>query len=253
MIELEAVTKSYGRRGARVALQDVDLAIGGGECVVASGPSGAGKTTLLRLIGAMTQPDAGVVRLFGRDPSRLRRSSLPQLRRRVAAVMHDPGLLADDTAIANVGVALEVRGLARRDIGARAAEALAAVGLSAHANEPVVALSAGARQRVAIARAVVGAPSLLLLDEPSAALDPEGTEALVRLLCDLQRDDVTAVVTSNDPLLIDAADRLGWRRFHIEAGRVHDIDIPIIETAPESERRHVVPFPVAASARGHGE
>src|SRR5678810_463945 len=129
MITLEEVTKRFGRHGEVVALDKVSLTVEEGAFVLLTGPSGAGKSTLLRLCFAAERPDSGTVSLFGRDISRLRRSSLPYLRRNIGVVFQDFKLLPDRSVLENVALALEIRALPRRLMRDRAADALAAVGL----------------------------------------------------------------------------------------------------------------------------
>jgi cell division transport system ATP-binding protein len=251
MIELEAVAKTYGRRGEIVALEEVDLVVGDGEMAVITGPSGAGKTTLLRLMAGTLLPDRGTVRLFGHDVARLRRSSLPRLRRRIGVVFQDFKLLAHASAIANVGVALEVIALPRPEIHARAAAALATVGLAWKVDVPVCQLSVGEQQRVAIARAFAIEPSVLVLDEPTGNLDRGHTEDLLWQLTELNAAGTTVVLTTNDHDVIDAANRNDWRRLAIDAGRMSDWVTAVnevVDTAP-----NVVQFPIVAAAGGQAE
>src|SRR6266545_5076693 len=130
MIVLDEVTKRFGRHGEVVALDKVSLTVEEGAFVLLTGPSGAGKSTLLKLIFAAERPDDGRVLLFGRDISRLRRSSIPYLRRNIGVVFQDFKLLPERSALENVTIALEIRALARRVMRDRAADALAAVGLA---------------------------------------------------------------------------------------------------------------------------
>src|SRR5262245_26890333 len=127
MIALEGVTKRFGRHGEVIALDGVSLTVAEGELVLLTGPSGAGKTTLLRLLFAAARPDAGRVSVFGRDLGRLRRSSIPYLRRNVGVVFQDFKLLPDRTALENVALALEICALPRRPMRQRAADVLASV------------------------------------------------------------------------------------------------------------------------------
>src|SRR5687768_4912658 len=221
MIVLEEVSKRFGARGKEVvALDDVSLTVEEGAFVLLTGPSGAGKSTLLKLIFAAEQPDHGRVLLFGRDISRLRRSSIPYLRRNVGVVFQDFKLLPDRSALENVTLALEIRALPRREMRERAADALAAVGLAWKLDARPQTLSAGEQQRVAIARALVGEPAILLADEPTGNLDPDLTRDLLVLFADVHRRGTTIVLATHDLQIMLAGERAGLARAHLTAGRI---------------------------------
>ena len=239
MIELEAVTVVFGRRRELFALEEIDLVVGNGEMVVVTG---------------LLAPEAGTVRLFGHDLQRLRRSSIPHLRRRVGVVHQDLRLLPERSALANVAVPLEVMAMPRREINGRAAEALGSVGLAWKADTPVTHLSLGEQQRVAIARALVTEPAVLIADEPTGNLDRGHTEDLLWQLSELNGNGTTIVITTNDHDVIEAAGRNRWRRLMLESGRLGDwahVNKSLDrsgDTAP-----NVVQFPVVAAAGGHAE
>jgi ABC-type ATPase involved in cell division len=256
MIELEAVTKHFGRRGEVLALDAVDLVIRPGELVLITGASGSGKTTLLRILAALELPDAGTVRLFGRDVGRLRRSSLPMVRRKVGIALQDFRLLPERSALDNVGLALAVRGVARAEIRRRAADALAGVGLAWKLAAPVATLSTGEQQRVAIARAMIGQPEVLLLDEPTGNLDRATGRDLIEVARELHRTGTTVVVTTNDGDVVDTAERGPWRRLELDAGLLLEIDWPRASARGQTERNptpNVVPFRKLASGGGTKE
>jgi cell division transport system ATP-binding protein len=219
MISLVDVTKRYGRHDEVTALNHVSLDVADGEFLLLTGPSGAGKSTLLKLIFAAERPDDGQVLLFGRDISKLRRASIPYLRRNIGVVFQDFKLLPDRSALDNVAIALEIRALPRREMRARAADALAAVGLAWKLDVPPARLSAGEQQRVAIARALVGEPALLLADEPTGNLDPVMTQDLLVLFEDVHRRGTSVVLATHDLQVMQAGHRLGWSRTHIISGK----------------------------------
>jgi cell division transport system ATP-binding protein len=258
MFILDRVTKRYGRHGEVLALADVSLGIGENDVVLLTGPSGAGKTTLLRLMFAAERPDEGRVLLLGRDIGKLRRSSIPFLRRNVGVVFQDFKLLPDRSALDNVAIALEIRALPRRAIRDRAADALAAVGLAWKLDVAPRQLSAGEQQRVAIARALVGEPAILLADEPTGNLDPGLAQDLLELLADVHRRGTTIVIATHDREVMATGARLGWRQVRLEAGKVvHDAP-PATALAPGSDEpaepasagpgADIVPFPLAGGA-----
>ena len=166
--KLEDIKHSYlGRAEPVLALQE-RLTILRGETFVLVGPSGSGKSTLLRLLGMIEPPARGSleclgVKLDGRRPPAL------ELRRRVVLVFQRP-LLLSDSVRANVAYGLKLRG--RHNIDGEVDEAMARVGLRELANAPARTLSGGEAQRVALARALAVEPDVLLLDEPTANLDP---------------------------------------------------------------------------------
>lgn len=202
MIQLFNVTKCFG---AVTALRQVTLKVTKGEFVLLTGPSGAGKTTLLRTIFAAERPDEGQIILAGRNVTRLRRSSIPHLRRAIGVVFQDFKLLRQRTALENVAIALEIRGLPRHEIQRRSSIALEAVGLKARAETIVSSLSGGEQQRIAIARAMVGGPPILLADEPTGNLDPEITIDILRLLNHVVKTGTTVVLATHDPLVLQKA------------------------------------------------
>ena len=203
MIRLIGLTKAFG--AGVVALQDVSLRIGKGEFVLLTGPSGAGKTTLLRTIFAAERPDSGQVLIAGRDICRLRESSVPYLRRNVGVVFQDFKLIGDRSALENVSIALEIRAIPRREVQQRSFEALQRVGLGATARTPVHCLSGGEQQRVAIARAVVGAPAIVLADEPTGNLDPQRSRDILHLLAEIAASGTTVLLATHDPMVVSEA------------------------------------------------
>lgn len=237
MIELRGVCKRYRGRTDTTVLQEIDLAVDAGEVVLVSGATGAGKSTLLKLLYAAELADRGRVSVFERDLARLRRSSIAILRRHVGVIPQAFALLRDLSALRNVAVAMEVRAMPQRDILMRAAEALSAMGLSGALETHVGQLSEGERQRVAIARAVVGEPSVLVADEPTAHLDSEGREMFIDVLIDVQSRGGVAVVATNDHALLAAGARCSWRHVELRDGRIEliaDRRPSLIDTATES-------------------
>jgi cell division transport system ATP-binding protein len=208
ILEFCGVTMSYGGFGTTrtTALSDVSFAADAGSFVLLTGPSGAGKSTLLKLVLASERPNAGTIRVADRDIHRLRKSSIPYLRRNVGAVFQDFKLLLDATPLENVSLALQVLGLPPREVTARATRALADVELDPTTRRPARCLSGGEQQRVAIARALAGDPALLLADEPTGNLDPRLSREILELLETVRRRGTTVVVATHDPLVLDHVD-----------------------------------------------
>jgi cell division transport system ATP-binding protein len=206
ILELCGVTMSYGSgRQRRAALRDVSLQIAEGAFALLEGPSGAGKSTLLKLVLAMERPERGTIRVADRDIARLRKSSIPYLRRNVGAVFQDFKLLLDATPRENVALALQVLGLPRAEVDARARKALADVELDPDMRRPARCLSGGEQQRVAIARALAGEPAILLADEPTGNLDPRLSREILDLLQAVCARGTTVMVATHDPLVHEHA------------------------------------------------
>jgi putative ABC transport system ATP-binding protein len=199
-LEFNDVFKIY-RSGPveTVALRGLDVRIERGEFVAVWGPSGSGKSTFLALAGALDRPTAGEVRSFGDPLSRLAEAELASYRARtLAMVFQSDNLWSALSAEENVRVALT---LADRDEATiRARSALDAFGLARRYRHPVHALSGGEQQRVAIARAIVNRPAILLADEPTGNLDTENSNAVLRLLRDLNdRLGQTVLMITHNP------------------------------------------------------
>ncbi|MFN3448036.1 MAG: ATP-binding cassette domain-containing protein [Roseococcus sp.] len=210
-VELREVSFAYGSGELRrLVLREVDLRVAPGEIVILTGPSGSGKTTLLTLIGALRAMQLGSARVLGQELLGASEAERVRLRRRIGFIFQNHNLLGFLTARQNVAMALELDGaLSERERLARAGAMLEAVGLAEHTEKRPAQLSGGQRQRVAIARALAGAPGLILADEPTAALDKQTGQEVVRLLRDLAKGNgVPILLVTHDPRILDLADRL---------------------------------------------
>src|SRR5690554_3794179 len=153
------------RSGTRTVLESVDVTVRRGDFVSLIGPSGCGKTTLLRSIADLVQPTQGSIRVTGLSPAQARKEG------RIGFAFQAAALLDWRTAVDNVALPLQLKGVSTRAARERAREMLEQVGLAAFASHYPGQLSGGMQQRVAIARALVLDSTVLLMDEPFAALD----------------------------------------------------------------------------------
>jgi len=220
MLKVANVSKSYPTpRGPLPILEDVSMSLDRGQSAAIMGPSGSGKSTLLYIIGALEPPSSGSVSLDGVDPWTLTEVRQAAFRNeRVGFVFQDHLLLPQLTALENVltpalvrpqGVTPEVR--------ERGRQLLEQVGLADRAEHRPAELSGGERQRVAIARALIGAPVLLLCDEPTGNLDRTSAAGVADLLLDLHRNlNTILLVVTHSPAL---AERFG-RRFELDSRRL---------------------------------
>jgi putative ABC transport system ATP-binding protein len=208
-VRLAGLTKHY-RRGSEVikALDGVTLDIDRGEFVAVVGRSGSGKTTMLDLLGLLLKPTAGSLVIDDVETTRLSDRELAHLRaRKVGFVFQEYNLLSSLNALENVMLPLRyVKD--GKDGKQRALELLDRVGLSDRAKHKPNELSGGQMQRVAIARSMVNKPSLILLDEPTGAVDTETAQQLVDLLKRLNHEDsVTIVLVTHDTDIAGQATR----------------------------------------------
>ncbi len=198
---LQGLRKLYG---GRPAVDGAGFSVRPGEFLAVLGPSGAGKTTLFRCIAGLTRPDAGAVRLDGKELLLLRGRERRLARRRIAVIFQQFNLVRRLTALENVlagrlGYVRAWRGWLRRfsrEDMLFALECLDRVGLLDNAGQRADTLSGGQQQRVAIARALVQQPAVILADEPVASLDPQNSEGILALLRAICAEDGVAVVCS---------------------------------------------------------
>jgi cell division transport system ATP-binding protein len=222
ILEFSSVTMTYGRgRAKTTALRDVSFRVPEGAFSVLVGPSGAGKSTLLKLVLAMERPDEGTIQVADRDIHRLRKHSIPYLRRNVGAVFQDFKLLPDASPLENVSLALQVLGLPRREVRARASKALELVELDPGTKRSVSRMSGGEQQRIAIARALSGEPAILLADEPTGNLDPRLSREILDVLAAINERGTTVMLATHDPIVREA--KVVTHELELDAGRlIHD-------------------------------
>jgi phosphonate transport system ATP-binding protein len=208
MLEIRDLEKRYPT--GDLALNGVSLTVPAGQVLALIGPSGAGKSTLIRCINRLVEPTRGSVLLRNEDLTRLKPAGLRRARRKMGMIFQEYALVERLTVMENVlsgrlGYTGFWRSYLRRfrqsDID-RAFQLLERVGLDAYVDKRADALSGGQRQRVGIARALMQDPDLLLVDEPTASLDPKTSRQIMRLITELaSENDVTAIINIHDVTL----------------------------------------------------
>ena len=221
-VEMHGIGKHFGAGPTRVdALIDIDLRVDPGELVGLRGPSGCGKSTLLNVIGCVTEPSAGEMRLDGEPvyEQRWLRRDLRRLRlTRIGFIFQTHNLLPFLTATENVAEAMELNGVRPRQARERAIALLDYFEMRQIGAYPSE-LSGGMAQRVAIARAIANSPHIILADEPTAPLDSARAQAVLDLLTRIAREQRAAVlVVTHDASIFHRFDRLiSMRDGRIEA------------------------------------
>lgn len=208
-IEATNVAKSYGEGRTRVeVLKGISMAVRPGELFAVMGPSGSGKTSLLMILGLVTEPSEGRVLLEGENIYDGERFDLQRLRReKVGFIFQFANLIPFLTARENVLLSLELIGIVGRQADARATELLEYLEVADRAASLPEQLSGGEKQRVAIARALANDPTIILADEPTAALDTERGLSVMRLLRKVSNEQRTAIlVVTHDTRMISEVD-----------------------------------------------
>ena len=216
MIQMDGIRKTYQVGDVEVAaLRGLSLHIRKGEFVAIMGPSGCGKSTLMNLLGCLDTPTSGSYLLDGQEVAGLDDDALSTIRnRKIGFVFQSFNLLPRATALENVELPLIYRD--EGGIKAKAAAALASVGLADRANHKPTELSGGQQQRVAAARALVTDPAILMADEPTGNLDTKASEEIMALFGDLHRQGRTIVLVTHEP---DIA-RYAERTIHLKDGQI---------------------------------
>ncbi|AXJ11737.1 ABC transporter ATP-binding protein [Arthrobacter sp. PM3] len=200
--------------GTLKALDEVSLKVRPGEFVSLIGPSGSGKSSLLAVAATLVRPSAGLVLIDGQDAGSLSDAGRTALRRdRIGIIFQQPNLLPSLTAVEQLVITQRLRGGTARQAAERATELLDLVGLAQSLSKRPHQLSGGQRQRVNIARALMGSPAVLLVDEPTAALDHERSDAIVRLLRQVTDEfGVATVMVTHDTHFVALTDAVANMR-----------------------------------------
>jgi putative ABC transport system ATP-binding protein len=244
VLECENLVKELGKGAGKViALKGVNLQLQPGELTLLMGPSGSGKTTLLSILGCILSPTSGKVRIAGEDIDGKSPEELADIRRRhFGYIFQSYNLFPTLSALENVRIALDVLGVKGYAASSRAEEVLHEVGLGARLKHFPSNLSGGEQQRVAVARAIAGSPSIVLADEPTAALDNENGQAVMALLSRIAKEQNRSVLAvTHDPRTLGYADRV----VKIEDGRIvgedrrpQGLDAPEITDLTKRRKAH---------------
>ncbi|NEM07927.1 ATP-binding cassette domain-containing protein [Geodermatophilus normandii] len=212
----ESLVRARGlvkRFGDHTAVDGIDVDIAPGESFGFLGPNGAGKSTTMRMVGAVSPPTAGELRILGMDPA----VDGPAIRARLGVVPQTDNLDLELTVEENLLVYGRYFGLPRATVRERTAELLDFVQLTDRAKDRVEPLSGGMKRRVTIARALVNEPDVVLLDEPTTGLDPQARHVLWERLYRLKQRGVTLVLTTH---YMDEAEQLCDRLVVMDRGRI---------------------------------
>ncbi|MFP5479339.1 MAG: ABC transporter ATP-binding protein [Alphaproteobacteria bacterium] len=228
MLELQGIEKGYnrGKPSEVLVLRGATLTVAKGEVVALVAPSGAGKSTLLHIAGLLDTPDAGNVRLDGREMGNLSDRARTEARRaEVGFIYQFHHLLPEFTALENVVIPQLANGVPKARAEARGRELLEKVGVGARAAHRPAALSGGEQQRVAFCRALANGPKLLLADEPTGNLDPATSDQVFGVLMELVRaTGLSALIATHNLELAARMDRV----VRLAAGRVDEHGSPAV-------------------------
>jgi cell division transport system ATP-binding protein len=213
IIRIFHVHKNYG---SKKALININLNVSKNEFLFITGPSGAGKSTLLKLLYLGEPVSEGQILIDGMNLSRIPRKRIPLLRRKLGIIFQDYKLIPTKTVFDNVALVLEAMGKKRRFVQKKVNSVLRTVGMEKRFDALPQSLSGGEQQRIAVARAVVGAPKIILADEPTGSLDSESAGVIFDLLKGFHARGGTLLVATHDKEFIR---KTGCRTIHLKDGR----------------------------------
>jgi lipooligosaccharide transport system ATP-binding protein len=230
------------RFGELVAVDGIDFDVRRGEAFGFLGPNGAGKSSTMRMIGCVSPPTAGTLRVLGLDPV----ADGAQIRSRLGVVPQQDTLDMELTVRENVVIYGRYFGLSRRELHRRAVELLEFVQLLDRADDKVEPLSGGMKRRLTIARSLVNEPEVMLLDEPTTGLDPQARHAVWDRLFRLKQQGVTLLLTTH---YMDEAEQLCDRLVVMDKGKIAAEGSPL-ELIRRFSTREVVELRFAAAPPG---
>lgn len=213
LMQLDNVCQCYGRQQI---LKKVSLTVKRGEILALIGPTGAGKTSLLRILDLLDKPSSGKVYFAGREISKSPKLTL-QTRRKMAMMFQKP-IVFNSSVYNNIAYPLKIRGYKKRKISKKVNRMLSTVGLDGYQRRNARTLSGGETQRLALARALIANPEILLLDEPTANLDPAGVSLIEELIRDCNYNKgITVIMATHD---MSQGERLASRMGVLMGGKL---------------------------------
>ena len=201
MIIFSDVSKSFGNQDT--AIKHFSLQINDGDLIVITGPSGTGKTTLMNLLIKEYEPSEGEIELDGEKLSQLKKTHIPQLRRKIGVVFQDYKLIKEMNVWENIALPAYIQGKTDREVEERVTDLLNLIGLTDKALLFPNQLSGGEAQRVSIARALACGPKIIFADEPTGNLDAEASIAITRLLRKINQLGTTLLFATHDNLVLE--------------------------------------------------
>ncbi|MBQ8946039.1 MAG: ATP-binding cassette domain-containing protein [Lachnospiraceae bacterium] len=219
MIEFQHIDKYYESTRTTV-FKDFNATIEHGEFVMITGDNGSGKTTLIRMLLKEVEPDAGKIYVRERDIGRLTPEKIPYYRRNIGVIFQDFRLIPDLDAYHNIKLAPIAVGGSWKNTPVRIGNIMKMMGISHLRGKKPVEMSGGEQQKICLARAIVNNPQILLADEPTANLDPDSTEEILKLFRIINGQGTTIVMATHDPIFLACED---VRRIELEPS-VSDVD-----------------------------
>jgi len=210
MIIMNQINKGYMLGDEKVpVLRDIDFNVKKGEYTAILGPSGSGKTTLMNMIGCMDLPDSGTYFLDGEAIHELPESKMNVIRnRKIGFIFQNYQLISTYNILQNITMPLLVRGMSFEEAAEKAMPTIKLLGLDHRLKHKPNELSGGQKQRVSIARALVGEPAIILVDEPTGALDSASGKEVLKLFSQLHEMGNTIVMITHDMNVASSAQRI---------------------------------------------